>query len=105
MKISQPAEMTKRDRYAELRSLVGFLNKSKPMNTVTPEQALETYEMTVKNEPLVECHADWTKAVTYALTTGDDSQLANYPEYVWKVFCMKSKKKCISFSDEVKQEA
>lgn len=62
------------------------------MNTVTPEQALETYNMTVKNE-LPEAHADWIKAVTYALSTDDDSQLENYPKWVWQVFCMKHEKK------------
>lgn len=65
------------------------------MTTVNADQALETYEMTIKNE-LPESYADWITAIANALNTGDDSELDKYPSYVREVFNMKWKKKSIS---------
>lgn len=64
------------------------------MTTVTPEEALETYEMTIKNE-LPSAYAEWVTAVANALNTGDDSELDKYPQYVRDVFNMKWKKKSL----------
>ncbi len=64
------------------------------MNTVTAEQALETFEMTIKNE-LPEAWAEWVTAVANALNTGNDSELDKFPQYARDVFNMKRTKKSL----------
>lgn len=74
------------------------------MQTVTTEKALETYEMTIKNER-PEDYPEWVTAVRNAVELGDTSQLATAPDFAIEVWKLKAKKKSISFSDDVNRAA
>lgn len=65
---------------------------------VATEQALETYDKTLRDEPYF-AWPNWVRAVALAIDTHNTSDLANYPPYALAVYEVKSGNRVISYSD------
>lgn len=69
------------------------------MNTVTPEQALETYKRTVRDEPR-ESWANWVVAISNSQAVGEWIGGVMFEGYAKEVFEMVKAEKKVSMADE-----
>lgn len=70
------------------------------MNTVTPEQAYETYKRTVRDEER-SSWATWVIAVSNSLAAGEWIGFEGCPAYAKEVFELAKADQKVSFSDSI----
>jgi len=70
------------------------------MNTVTPEQAVETYERTVRDEPR-EAWANYIIAISNSLAAGEWTGGTMFPDYAKEAFVILKAKQKVSMADEI----